>query len=90
MSYTVGGLVFGLFCMFLVVGGVMYFAAMNNQSGPTVDSYGNGLGNITNTSQNLAVQENLAPGFGIMLILDAVIVVIVVLFSFYVYSKTFM
>lgn len=90
MSNTIGGLVFGLFCMFLVVGGVMYFAAMNNQSPATTDSYGNTLGNTTNISQNLAVQENLAPGFGIMLILGSVVVVITVLFGFYVFSKTFM
>ena len=90
MANTIGGLVFGLFCMFVVVGGVMYFAAMNNQSGPTVDSYGTGLGNTTNTSLNLAIQENLSPGFGIMLILDSVILVLAVLFGFYVFSKTFM
>jgi hypothetical protein len=86
---NIGGAIFGLFCMFVVVAGVMYVAAMNNQSGPTTDTYGNTLGNTTNTSQSLAISENLTPGFGIMLILDTVIVLIMVIFGFYIFSKTF-
>ena len=86
---NIGGAIFGLFCMFVVVAGVMYVAAMNNQSPATTDTYGNTLSNTTNTSQSLAIAENLTPGFGVMLILDTAIVMIMVIFGFYIFSKTF-
>lgn len=89
MSNTIGGLVFGLFCMFCVVGGIMYFAAMNSQSPATTDSYGNTLGNTTNTSQGLAETATSTPGLGVTLILGSAIVLIAVAFGFYAFSKVF-
>lgn len=90
MSHTVGSAIFGLFCLFIVIGGVMYFAAMNNQAPPITDSYGNTLGNTTNISQNLTTDTLSSPGLGVMIILGSAIVLIVVLFGFYAFSKTFM
>ena len=90
MSHTIAGLIFGVFCMFAVVVGAMYVAAMNNQAPVITDSYGNTLGNTTNTSQSLANSENLTPGFGVMGLLTVVILLIAVIFGFYVASKTFL
>ena len=90
MSNTIGGLIFGLFCMFVVVGGIVYFAAMSNQSPPTTDSYGNTLGNTTNTSQDLAATATSTPGIGVTILLGSAIVLIVVIFGFYAFSKVFL
>jgi len=90
MSNTIGGLVFGLFCMVVVAGGIVYFAAMSNQSPPTTDSYGNTLGDTTNISQNLTTDTLSSPGLGVMIILGSAIVLIVVLFGFYAFSKVFL
>jgi len=90
MAPSIGGAIFGFFCLVVVVLGVMYVAAVNNQQSPITDTYGNTYSNITNTSQALATQENLTPGLGVTILIASVIVLIMVLFAFYVFSKTFM
>jgi hypothetical protein len=87
---NIGGAIFGVFCLVVVVLGAMYVASVANQQPTVTDTYGNTFNNVTNTSQNLTSLEDLTPGYGIAILISAVMLVIMVLFGFYIASKTFM
>ena len=86
----VAAAIFGIFCLVVVVLGAVYVAAVNSQQAPITDTYGNTFNNATNTSQTLVQQENLTPGFGIAILVSVVVLVIMIVFGFYIYSNTFM
>jgi hypothetical protein len=86
----VGAAIFGIFCLVVVVLSAVYVSSITSQQPTVTDTYGNTFNNVTNTSQNLTSVENLTPGYGIAILVSVIVFVCMVLFGFYIYSKTFM
>lgn len=87
---NIGAAIFGVFCLFIVVGGITYVAVVKNQQAPITDTYGNTYSNVTNTSGNLTTTMTQTPGLTAVILIAVIVIIIMVLFGFYIYSKMFM
>jgi hypothetical protein len=52
---TVGTVVFGVFCIFVAMAGIVYVASLNNQTTALTDTYGNTQSVVTNASQSATI-----------------------------------
>lgn len=89
-AMVMGAIVFGLFCLFAMVAGVIYIMAINNQQTRYTDTFGNTVSPVTNTSQYL-INSTASIGSSTMIplvLIGGVIAVIAVVFMIWVASKS--
>jgi len=61
---TVGTVMFGVFCIFIAMAGVMYIAALNNQTSALTDTYGNAQTTVMQISKDVIIIEFLEIDWG--------------------------
>ena len=88
-AMAIGAIVFGLFCLFAIVAGIIYVMAINNQQTTYTDTFGNTASPVTNTSQSVI---NATASIGSrtvipLLLIGGVISVIAVVFLIWAASK---
>ena len=86
---TVGTVVFGVFCIFVAMAGIVYVAALNNQTTALTDTYGNAQTAVTNASQAATVTmtaEEEASMVPLVLLVTA-IALCTIIFIVWVWSK---
>lgn len=90
-AMTLGGIVFGMFCMIAAIGGGIYILALNSKQPAITDTYGNTIGNTANTSQQLVSNLTSAAGDGALTPLVLIVVVmllIAVIVAIWIATKT--
>jgi hypothetical protein len=89
MATTIGTVMFGIFCIFVAMAGIIYIAALNNQVPTVTDTYGTAPDTVTNASQLAVVtmtaeeETSMIP----LVLLATVIGLCVILFIAWVWSK---
>jgi len=88
-AMTVAAIAFGVFCLFVVVAGIIFIVSVTSQSPQITDTYGTAPSPITNTSRNLVTNETATAGNAMIpiILIGGVVLLIAVLFAFWVFSK---
>jgi len=89
-AMAMGAIVFGLFCLFAMVAGIIYVMAITNQQTTYTDTFGNTASPVTNTSQSV-IDSTASIGSDTLIplvIIGGVIAVIAVVFLIWVASKS--
>lgn len=79
---NIGAAVFGVFCLFVVMGGLFYVAGTSSQQAPITDTYGNTQSVQTNSSQNLTTavtSTGTSTNIWILLIAAAVLLIMAII-----------
>ena len=86
----IGVAAFGLFCLVIVIAGIIYVSAMSTSQVPITDTYGNTLNPTSNTSQQLVTSSVSAEEYSAvpLVLIGATMFLCIVVFSLWVYSKT--
>lgn len=88
-AMAMAGIIFGIFCLVVVVGSVMYVMAVNGQTTSYTDTFGNTPTAITNTSKGLVNTtvtigtQSVVP----IILIGGVIAVCAIVFMIYAASK---
>lgn len=86
----IGEIVFGLFCLFAMVAGIIFILAINNQQTTYTDTFGNTASPVTNNSQDV-VDTTTSIGSSTMIplvLIGGVIAMIAVVFMIWAASKS--
>jgi hypothetical protein len=84
------GLMFGLFCLIIMVVGTLFVVSVNSNQTTYTDTYGNTLNPASNSSQNLvtSIATTGSSDVDLIILLGCAIGVIAVIFLFWVASKS--
>lgn len=90
-AMAIGAIAFGVFCLFVVVAGIIYVVSVTSSQPAYTDTYGNTIGNTSNQSQSLvntATTSSSNNALVALLLIGGVVLLIAVLIAFWIFSKT--
>lgn len=89
-AMAIGAIAFGVFCLFVVVAGIIYVVALTSSQPAYTNTYGNTIGDTGNQSQDLVetTTDSSGPAFVALFLIGGVVLLIAVLVAIWIFSKT--
>lgn len=89
-AMAIAGIAFGVFCLFVVIVGVLYVIGVSSQQAPTTDTFGQTLDPTSNQSQQIVTSTTTTSSSAMVpiLLIVGTILLIAVLVAFWIFSKT--